>query len=187
MVHVSIQHIIGTIALIGLALSAALAYQIIIGYIEVNVLQSQMNQTAEYVSMSIANIISLTEFTYGILPVGGTITKRLNLPADLSGKNYIVRLVNESGKYYVYVEISGKSDLYAKSPIPVNSTTTPIIMVTEKMIRDGSIRLLDGRFVNLSDDDVKPQAYIYGGNPNAVVWCEKREDVLYVGLGLRRG
>lgn len=177
MVHVSIQHIIGTAALIGLAISVALAYQIIVGYVETSVLQSQLNQTAEYVSMSMANIISLTEFTYGILSTG-TVTKRLSLPADLSGKTYIIRLVNESGRYIVRVEIAGRSNLYATSPILVNSTATPILILTEETVQ---------KFENirLSDERVKPQTYVYGGNPNIVIWCEKIGDVIYAGLGLR--
>lgn len=179
MVHVSIQHIIGTAALIGLAISAALAYQIIVGYVETSVLQSQLKQTAEYVSMSIANMISLTEFTYGILSTG-TVTKRLSLPADLSGKTYIVRLVGEGGRYSVRVEISSRSDLYATSPILVNSTATSMLILTDETVQE-----FENRNIRLSDESVRPQTYVYGGNPNIVIWCEKIGGVIYAGLGLR--
>ncbi|MEM2169421.1 MAG: hypothetical protein QW186_06425 [Candidatus Bathyarchaeia archaeon] len=177
MVYASIQHIIGTAALIGLAISAALAYQITVGYIETSVLQSQLNQTAEYVSMSMANMISLTEFTYGILSTG-TVIKRLSLPVDLSGKTYIIRLVKEVGRYRVRVEIDGRSDLYATSPILVNSTATSILILTDETIQEFEN-------IRLSDESVKPKTYVYGGNPNIVIWCEKIGDVIYAGLGLR--
>ncbi|MCX8170943.1 MAG: hypothetical protein N3E47_03075 [Candidatus Bathyarchaeota archaeon] len=171
MVHVSIQHIIGTVALIGLAVSVVLAYQIIVGYVEANVLKTQLNQVAEYVSMSFSNIISLTSFTYGILNESITVSKGLKLPADLGGKIYTIRLVNDSDGLYVLAEIPGRSNLYAKSPIPVSPATKVQIIMDENFA--------------LNDPSIKPKKHVYGGNPNIVVWCENREGVLYIGLGLR--
>ncbi|MBS7640654.1 MAG: hypothetical protein QXE73_03030 [Candidatus Bathyarchaeia archaeon] len=173
MVQVSIQHIIGTIALIGLTVSLALAYQIVVEYVKDNVVRTQLSQTAEYVSMSISNMMSLMDFTYGIFKEYVTVSKKLNLPADLSGRAYIVRLANETGNLYVLVEISGRSDLYAKSPIPVSPTSNVQIITDENF--------------TLNDPSIKPKKYVYGGNPNAVVWCECRDNVFYIGLGLKEG
>ncbi|MBS7624239.1 hypothetical protein KEJ29_01505 [Candidatus Bathyarchaeota archaeon] len=172
MVHISIQHIIGTVALIGLAISLALAYQIVVGYVEENVIRTQLSQTAEYVSMSISHIINLMDFTYGMFKEYVTVSKSLNLPSDLSGKAYIIRLVNESGILYVRVEIPGRSSLYAKSSIPVNPASNISIVTDENFTPN--------------DSTIEPKEYVYGGNPNVVVWCEIRKGVLYIGLGLRR-
>ncbi|MEM2351336.1 MAG: hypothetical protein QXT26_02905 [Thermoproteota archaeon] len=172
MVHVSIQHIIGTVALIGLVVSLALAYQIIVVSVETSVLKTQLNQVAEYVSMCISNVMSLTDFTYGIFKEYVTVSMNLDLPADLGGKVYVIRFVNETGGLYVLVEVPGRRDLYAKSSISVNPTSNIQVVVDENFAP--------------SDPTVEPKSHIYGGNPNAIVWCEVRGDVLYIGLGLRR-
>lgn len=172
MVDVSVSHIIGTAALIGLVISVALAYQIIVGYVENNVFQSQLKQTAEYVSMNIANQISLTEFTYGILSTG-TVTKKLDLPKDLSGKTYVVRLISESGNYYVEAQLTQRRELTARAPIPIHSTTTPVEII------DNITKLPEN---GLTDSRVTVVTEVYGGDPNIVIWCE-RLDKLYIGLG----
>lgn len=164
----------------GLAVSLVLAYYIIVSSVETNVLKTQLNQVAEYVSMSISNVISLVDFTYGKFKENVTVSKSLNLPTDLSGKAYIVRLVNETGGFYVLAEIPGRSDLYAKSPIPIRSSVN-IQIVKERIaiIREHGIIMIPEDFT------IKPSNYIYGGNPNAVVWCEYGGNTLYIGLGLR--
>ncbi|MEM1556955.1 MAG: hypothetical protein QXD53_05525 [Candidatus Bathyarchaeia archaeon] len=172
MVQVSTQHIIGTVALIGLAISLALAYQIVVNYIKDNVTKTLLSQTAEYVSMSISNIISLTDFTYGILKEGVSVSKSLNLPENLGGKAYTIML-SGTGGLHVLVEVPGRSDLYAKSPVPVNSTS--------------NIQIVSDENFTLTEPTIKPQKYVYGGNPNVVVWCEYRNNTLYIGLGLKEG
>ncbi len=176
MVHVSIQHIIGTAALLVLVLSLAYAYQVVVTSVQISAIRTQMNQVAEYVAQSVSDIVSLTEFAYGALS-SGTVSKSLKLPADLSGKPYLVRLESREGGCYVVVEVSGLSDVYATSPIPLKNATAAVWIVA------------DGGF-ELSDARVKPKPYVYGGNPKAVVWCEKtwlegQGYVILVGLGLR--
>lgn len=186
MVHVSIQHIIGTVALIGLTVSVALAYYIIIGYVEESVIRTQLSQVAEYTSMSITSIISLTDFAYGTLPTGEVVSKRLNLPATISGKPYNITILSENDGYYVHVSIIGRSNLYARSPIVVSPTQKRIIIFT-------------GGAPPIIGPNIEPRAWIYGGNPNAAVWCLKvieiviangsstEVETIYAGLGLQRG
>ncbi|MDI9619630.1 MAG: hypothetical protein QFX33_02235 [Candidatus Nezhaarchaeota archaeon] len=172
--HVPITHVIGTAALILLTVSVALAYQVIVGYVEANVLQSQLSQVAEYASASVADLVGLTEFTYGVLSTG-TVTKALRLPEDLSGKAYIVRLVEDQGVWYVEAKLVIRGDLSARAPLPLSSASTPVYVVT------------DPSEVQLSNVDVEVRGEVHGGDPNAVVWCEKvyRDGVerLYAGLG----
>ena len=175
MVHVSIQHIIGTAALLVLVLSLAYAYQIVVTSVQISAIRTQAGQVAEYVAQSVSDVVSLTEFAYGALS-SGTVSKSLKLPADLSGKPYLVKLESHDGGYYVVVEVSGLSDLRARSPIPLKNTTAVVRIVADEDL-------------NLFDWDVKPKPYVYGGNPKAVVWCEKRLEeggyVILVGLGVR--
>jgi len=171
---VPIAHIIGTAALIALVISVTLAYQIVVDYVETNVLKAQLKQIAEYVSMNLVNIITLTEFAYGDVSTSTVMSKSLKLPKDISGKTYRVRLVNEGGNCYVQAELITRTDLTAKSSIPLNSAKTRVIIVTGE--------------IQLPDDSITPSSVVYGGNPNIVVWCWKNSSSsMCAGIGLRTG
>ena len=171
---VPIAHIIGTAALIALVMSVTLAYQIIVGFVETNVLKAQLKQVAEYASMNLVNLITLTEFAYGDISTLTVMTKSLKLPEDLGGNPYRVRLVNEGGNYYVQAELVTRTDLTAKSPLPLNSTKTSVIIVTDE--------------IQLPDSSVTPSNVVYGGNPNIVVWCWKNSsNSMCAGIGVRAG
>jgi len=178
--HVSIQHIIGTVALIGLAVSIALAYQIIVSSVEESVIKTQLNQTAEYISMSLTNVISLTDFTYGIISTSEPVTKHLDLPEMIGGKPYNITIVKREEEYYVHVEIIGRSDLYAESPIIVKSTQRIRILAGVDLEIAESL---------LEDFDVEPRAWVIGSTLEVVVWCYKyyEDDVMYAGLGILGG
>jgi len=174
---VAIQHIVGTAALLVLVISLAYAYQTVVTSVQIGAIRTQASQVAEYVAQSVSDIVSLTEFAYGALS-SGTVSKSLKLPTDLSGKPYLVRLESEGGSYYVVVEVSGLSNLRASSPIPLKNTTAVVRIVVDEGLE-------------LFDEKVRPKPYVYGGNPKAVVWCEKRLEeggyVILVGLGVREG
>ncbi|MCS7140518.1 MAG: hypothetical protein N3F04_05480 [Candidatus Nezhaarchaeota archaeon] len=175
MVHVSIEHVIGTVALIGLVVAVALSYQITAGYLEENTIRSQLRQMAEYVSMSIANIVSLMEFTYGALS-SGTVSKSLNLPATIGGEPYNITIIEKSGGYYVHVTMIKRAHLHAESSIPVSPTRRLQVFTGEEELQ-----------IILHDESIEPRAWVCGG-PYAVVWCQKEIDgVVYIGLGVRRG
>ena len=177
---VPITHIIGTVALIGLVISVALAYGIIVDYIEANVLKSQVKQIAEYVSMNLVNLISLTEFAYGDLSSPTVMTKTLELPEDLNENPYLVRLVNESGNCYVEVKLITRSDISARSPVPLNSTRAHITIATEETI--------NGINSIFPDETITLFTTVYGGNPNIIIWCWKYDsDTIYAGLGIQAG
>jgi len=177
---VPITHIIGTAALIGLVISVALAYQIIVDYIEANVLEAQLEQIAEYVSMNLVNLISLTEFAYGDLSSPTVMTKILNLPEDLNERPYLIRLVNESGNCYVEAKLVTRSDISARSPIPLNSTRARLTITTEETISEISNIFPEGT-ITLSTT-------VYGGNPKIVIWCWKYDsNTIYAGLGVQAG
>lgn len=179
MVYVSIQHIIGTVALIGLVVSLALAYQIIVGNVEDSIVKTQLSQTAEYISMQLANVISLTDFTYGILDTTlSPVTKSLKLPETIRGRPYNLTIVRSDEEYYVYVEVVGGSYLHATSPIVVKSTQRITILTSSDL--EFAESLLEGY-------EVKPKAWVSGGFSNVVVWCYKHDNVIYAGLGVLEG
>ncbi|MEM1900591.1 MAG: hypothetical protein QW335_03840 [Candidatus Nezhaarchaeales archaeon] len=178
MVHVSIQHVIGTVALIGLVLSLASAYHIIVSSIEGEVIKTQLSQTAEYISMSLAHVISLTDFTYGVLDTTYPVTKHLVLPKTVSGKPYNFTILRSDGGYYVYVEVISRSDLHAKSPITVKSEQRIVILTNDDLDLAESL---------LEDFEVKPRPWVSGGLTNVVVWCYKSGDIIYAGLGIIEG
>ncbi len=171
---VPIAHIIGTAALIALVISITLAYQIVVDYVETNVLKAQLKQVAEYVSMNLVNLITLTEFAYGDLSTLTVMTKSLNLPEDLGGNPYRIRLINEEGNCYVQAELVIRTDLTAESPIPLNSTKTRVIIVTSE--------------IQLPDSSIVPSNMVYGGNPNIIVWCWKNSSSsMCAGIGVKMG
>lgn len=176
---VSIQHIIGTVALIGLVVSLALAYQIVTSSVESSTIKTQLSQIAEYVSMNLANVISLTDFTYGILDTSlGPVTKRLDLPQTIGGKPYNLTILRGDGGCYVYVEIIGRSDLHASSPMVVKPTQRVTILTSTDLEYAENL---------LRNFDVKPRAWVSGGSPNVVVWCYMGDNTVYAGLGLLEG
>lgn len=176
MVHVSIQHIIGTVALISLALSIALAYQIVVGSIEEGVIRAQLSQVAEYTSMSISNIVGLVEFTYGIISTGEPVLKRLSLPETINGRPYNISIVSRNGTFYVYVSIIGKNHLYSESPIAAKSMQRMVVFTGEEYLST-----LLGGF------GVEARTWICGGGSSKVIWCLKFDDVIHIGLGLLVG
>lgn len=177
---VTITHIVGTAALAGLIISAVLAYQIIVGYVEANVLNAQLEHVAEYVSASLVNLISLTEFAYGDLSSPTVMTKNLNLPAALDEKPYLVRIINETGDCYVKAELAARSDVWAKALIPLSSTKAHVTLATEETL--SYIKTI------FPDEAITIAPAVYGGNPKTVVWCWKNgSHTIYAGLGVRSG
>ncbi|MEM4576212.1 MAG: hypothetical protein QW701_01975 [Candidatus Nezhaarchaeales archaeon] len=172
MVHASVQHIIGTVALLGLISSIVLAFQMFIGFIVEDTVGTQLSQIAEYTSMSIANIVSLTDFTFGMLSTTEAVSKRLGLPASINGKPYNLTIIEKDEGYYVQVKMVG-SNLYAESPISVK-------LAQKFKVFSGEEELLNV----LEASQVEPKYWVYGGSQNVVVWCLKFGDVMYVGLGL---
>lgn len=173
MVHASVQHIIGTVALLGLILSTVLAFQMFIGFIVEDVVRTQLSQIAEYTSMCIANIVSLTDFTFGMLSTTEAVSKRLGLPSSINGRPYNLTIIEKNEGYYVQVKIIGSS-LYAESPITVKLAQRFKVFSED---REELLNLLEA-------SQVEPRSWVYGGSPNVVVWCLKFDDAMYVGLGL---
>jgi hypothetical protein len=175
---VPLKHVIGTVALIGLVIAISLSYTIITSYIEGDVARNKLNQIAEYVSLNLVEMISLTSFA-NTSDIYAQI-KILNLPSDLAGKAYMIQLINATNKNqgcYVQTQLVTRKDLTAKAPIPINSTKTQVKIVTEM---EGDLRVR-----GQTEKRVYPSGMVYGGSREIVVWGLKISlNTTNIGIGL---
>lgn len=171
--HVPIQHIIGTIALIGLVISACLAYGIIASYFETGVYKQQLQQVADYVSLNIVEIANLANFTSLEFTSNNTLVKAIDLPLDIGSKAYAVELMNSYGQnlYNVTAYLLSQKDIRATSLMPFASARCLLETTAQTFI------------VNNGQAIVTSSPIIYGGNNNAVVWAWKGSGNLTAGLG----
>lgn len=136
--NVPIQHIIGTVAIIGLVLTTGLAYSIITSFVEMDLKKQQLKQISENVALNIVEMSNLVRFAnYTNKPM----MKIVDLPVDLGGSTYTVELVDgtaEGEGYFVRANLTSNEHVTATSLIPVNagqklilytnSTTTSMIV-----------------------------------------------------------
>jgi len=171
---VPLTNVIGTIALIGLVITSALAYSIVTSYIETNVLKQQLNQIAEYVALNLVEIVNLVNFANFLN--NGTMMKILKLPSDLP---YLVKLVNEthSGRgYYVQTQLVERSDITGSALIPSNATETGTIFVIDS---SGTLNIVKG-----DAGSIRYCNTVYSGAQNIVVWGWKKADnTTWAGIG----
>jgi hypothetical protein len=179
-VHIPIQHIIGTVALIGLVVSAGLAYTIMTSYIERDILEQQLKQVSEIVALNIVEIVNLANFAnFGNLTRNGTMIRTLDLPSDIGGKSYAVQLVDQTSQnqgYDVISYLSSEGSTRATSEIPINSTQSSVQLVTS----GPPITC----WIEVGKEAVTSSTVVYGGNNNTVVWAWKEGDVTHAGLGI---
>lgn len=131
---VPIKHVIGTIALIGLVIAVGLSYSIITSYIEADVIRKQLEQISEHVALNLVEIVSLVNFANFVKD--RPMMKILDLPSDLGGKAYIIKLVKVEGTdqikgHYVQAQLATREDVYARSSLPLNATQSQIVLITD--------------------------------------------------------
>jgi hypothetical protein len=127
---VPIQHIIGTVALIGLMITTGLAYSVITSFIDTDIKQQQLKQISENVALNIVEMSNLIRFAnYTNRPM----MKILDLPIDLSGSTYTVQLVDGQtfGEgYYVRANLTTNEHTTATSLIPVSAGQNLVLNTT---------------------------------------------------------
>lgn len=121
--HVSLKHLIGTVALISLILAAGFSYTVFTSFMEAEVYRRQLHQVAEYVALNLVELINLVNFSNHSSKY--PIFKVLRLPHALGEKAYIIELLNltSQGKgCYVKARLVTRNDVEAYSPILINTT-----------------------------------------------------------------
>jgi len=175
---IPLKHVVGTIALIGLVIAAGLSYTIITSYIETEVTKTQLNQIAENVALNLVEIINLVNFAK--YSTTEAMMKILKLPSDLGGKAYTIQLVNETSQnqgYYVRTQLVTRKDITAKSPIPINSTQTRLLIITDG---EGTLQVRgeETKIIQYSNGTV------YGGTQDIAVWGIKIDiNTTWAGIG----
>lgn len=123
MVSVSIQNIIGTVSLIALVISASLFYSVFTSSIQDDIKKTQLGQISESIALTIEETINLMKFSTKYNDDSNYIIRVINLPNDLGGLSYKVRLVNDgiNNRTIVNSCLSTRETLNANSTIPYNS------------------------------------------------------------------
>ncbi len=124
MVEVSLQHIIGTVALIGLVVSACLFYSVFTSAVQDDGRKKQLGQISENVALNIEEMINLAKFSkYS----SDYMVKLIDLPVAVGDQPYKVQLVNDSAKgVYVHAFLATQPTISADSTLPYNSGNIPI-------------------------------------------------------------
>lgn len=165
---VPIQHIIGTVALIGLVISAGFAYTIITSYIEGSVIEQQLKQVSEIVALGIVEMVNLSNFTnFGR---NNTMMRTIDLPIDVGGKAYAVQLMKETDQtegYNVTSYLLTDHNVKASSFVPFNFNSTSSELY---WVKEGKIAVIS-------------ELTIYGGSDKTVVWAWSGGDITTAGLG----
>jgi hypothetical protein len=176
--HIPIQHIIGTVALIGLVISASLAFNVISSFITEDIVEQQLSQVSDLVALNLVEVVNLINFANSgeMYQRNNTIVKAVSLPLDAGGKAYTVTLTRTNGEgYSVASNLVTQNTTSATSLIPVNSTTSSLQIITEPITMT-----YNGEQENWV---VTSKSLIYGGNGNIVVWAWKPNATTYAGIG----
>jgi hypothetical protein len=176
--HVPIQHIIGTVALIGLVISAGLAFSVVSSFITEDIIEQQLEQVSDVVALNLEEVVNLINFANSgeMYQRNNTLTKALDLPLEVGNKAYTVTLTRTAdGGYNVVSSLVSQNTTSATSMIPVNSTTSSLQIITYSMAM-----IYDGEQENWA---VTSKSTIYGGNNNIVVWAWKPNATTYFGIG----
>ncbi len=160
---VSISHLIGSVALIGLVIAAGLSYTIVTSSIQDEVSKQQLTQISEYVALNIAEMANLQKYA---INSNHYMIRSLNLPVDQAGKTYVVQIkaetsTDESTSYKVRTYLVSKPYLFSEAIIPLNSSSTWLTIITEP-----------GQFLynsSLPIYTIKYDSTIYG-NGETIVW-----------------
>ena len=156
---VGIQHIIGTVALIGLVASAGFAYTIITSFIDTDVNTERLQQVSEVVASNLVEIMNLAKFAkYS----DTNMTKNIDVPSDLAGKAYEIQLVNDAGQWIVRSYLVTNNHVSSDSKIPLSSADVTISLWTEQTVHEMVVGL-DQSIIHISGT-------VYGGN-QIVVWA----------------
>jgi len=172
--EVPIQHIIGTVCLIGLLVSVGLAYNIITDSAQTEVRQHQLSQISQNVALSLVEIVTLANFGNSY---NGTMTRSLNLPTDLAGKAYAVQICNDTSQQdncFIKVYLAASPTISATSIIPIQASQSGVSLRTDS----GALN---------ENQNITYGPVIYGGSNDTVVWAWKGSGTTWAGLGRLAG
>jgi|YelNatPaOPRAMG01_1025707.scaffolds.fasta_scaffold38095_3 hypothetical protein len=128
MVEVSLQHIIGTVALVGLVVSACLFYSVFTSFVQADNRKNQLKQISESMASNIEEMINLAKFSKYNLNYS---VKLIDLPNSVGGEPYEIQLLNDSAQgILVHSFLAAQPSISADSTLPYNSGDIPIKLET---------------------------------------------------------
>ena len=127
MVSVSIQHIIGTVALIALTVSAGLFFTIFTSAIQQDNRQAELQQISDNVALNIEEIINIVKFEAFSSLYSNYTVKLIDLPTSVGGQPYKVQLV-KAAQTTIESYLSNQQTINANSTIPMNSAGTALVV-----------------------------------------------------------
>jgi len=175
MVHVTIQHVAGTVALICLVIAVGFSFSMTSAYFRGDVLTQQMRDIAEYVSQNFVEIVTLIKIS-DFVPI--TLMRILNLPSSLDGRLYVVELVDGTGPgegYQVHVYMMTEPTISVRCPLLFNFTQDPVKFATDP---EGGT-LLDGK--------IRYSNAVHSAAERIVAWGQLDGEEILAGIGVWRG
>ena len=172
MPEISMQHIIGTVALIGLVISTGLFYAVFTSFVQDENRKKVLGQISENVALNLEEMINLVKFSkYS----SDYMIKIMDLPTDVGGRAYQIQLVNDSNRFVVHTFLATQQTLNANSTIPYNSGEIPLKWnATDPMRETDPVYEITVGVDNLK---IACSGTIYGKN-GAVIWANLDWDYL---------
>jgi hypothetical protein len=176
MVEVSLQHVIGTVALIGLMVSVCLFYGVFTSSVQQDSQEKQLQQISGTVALNAEELINLAKFSKYSQDY---MVKVVDLPNAVGGAPYEVQLTSNSQGIYIHSFLAAQPSIYADATIPTNSGGTSIVTDTSsRTIKAGTDNTL-----------ITSQGTVYGKNAT-VIWASLtwsadavEPDQIKIGLG----
>ena len=172
MVEVSLQHIIGTVTLIGLVISTGLFYTIFTSFVQDDNRKKELGQISENVALNIEEMINLVKFSqyYNDYTI-----KIIDLPTDVGGRSYKIQLNADQG-FQVSAFLATQKTVSATSTIPINSGDITLKLNTTDTVYPGIEVGVDNLKISCSGT-------IYGKN-GTVIWAHRDlSGDLTIGIG----
>jgi len=157
--------------------TALLVFSIVIVQFAQNIQQKSVERAAMTCASEIAlrisqDIVSLMAIAEKSNSSKLVLIKKINIPTHIANQGYVIKLTTMNGFYVVVVKLDMWSWIEAWSEIPVNSSSTNIIV----MLEEGSLTY-ENYVIHYSSE-------LLSGAKDPVVWLVKDGDRITVGIGV---
>ena len=174
-----------------LTISIGFGFSNVSFFVQTDINKKEMAQVASQVSLSMIEIAALSHSSER----SRTLVKAIDLPTDISGRGYYVKLIDETNQskgYSVEVSLVSQSGIKINSFLPFNSISNQTVVVTSNQTWPGTSCSVSLYVVPCSKPEVtyihvlngNLEAVVFGGS-NPVVWAFEDLGISYIGIGTR--
>jgi len=168
--EIALAHIIGTVMLVLVFISAALFYQQYYSSLKMEALSRQLRGAANYVASNMADLISLCFINLR----DQFIVKTLDLPEKIGEEHYSITIIksfdpnNNEEAILVRAYLNSNPHIYGEAILPF-----------------AMINVWNGtESINLNNI-VQPRLVVSSSTPNSVIWALARNGSITIGLGVK--